>query len=83
MQLIEHSSGITSLGNAWREYSKLGAETVDLTNTNIRSVVEQYIEALRGEELERAQSSGTDRRHRQAKLVKPQDMLHDVILLGN
>ncbi|KAG2107663.1 uncharacterized protein F5147DRAFT_774110 [Suillus discolor] len=82
--LIEHLSGITSLGNAWREYSKLGAQTADLTNTNIRSLVEQYIEALRGEELERAQSSGADRRHDgQAKLVKPQDMLHEVILLGN
>ncbi|KAG2107069.1 uncharacterized protein F5147DRAFT_774665 [Suillus discolor] len=82
--LIEHSLGITSLGNAWQEYSKLGAQTADLTNTNIRSLVEQYMEALRGEELERAQSSGADRRHDgQAKLVKPQDMLHEVILLRN
>ncbi|KAG2365320.1 hypothetical protein BDR07DRAFT_1374402 [Suillus spraguei] len=82
--LIEHLWGITSLGNAWREYSKLGAQLADLTNTNICSLVEQYIEALRGEELERVQSSGADRRHDgQAKLVKPQDMLHEVILLRN
>jgi hypothetical protein len=55
----------------------------DLINTNICSVVEQYIEALRGEELERVQSLGTDRRHRQVKLVKLQDMLHDIIFLRN
>ncbi|KAG2092149.1 uncharacterized protein F5147DRAFT_657766 [Suillus discolor] len=34
-------------------YSKLGAQMNDLTNTDIRSLVEQYIEAQRGEELER------------------------------
>ncbi|KAG2115476.1 hypothetical protein DEU56DRAFT_761669 [Suillus clintonianus] len=52
--LIGQTSGITLLGNAWREYSKPGAQTDELTNADICSLVEQYIEAQRGEELERA-----------------------------
>jgi ribosome modulation factor len=49
-------------------------------------MVEQYIVAQRGEELERMRSSGMKRGHDgRSKLVKPpqEDMLHAVILLGN
>ncbi|KAG2135313.1 WD40-repeat-containing domain protein [Suillus clintonianus] len=83
--VIGQTSGITLLGNAWQEYSKPRAQTDELMNADIRSLVEQYIEAQRGEELERARSSGMNRRHDgRSKLVKPQeDMLHAVILLGN
>ncbi|KAG1767309.1 WD40-repeat-containing domain protein [Suillus placidus] len=52
--VIGQTPGITLLGNAWREYSKPRAQTDELMNADIRSLVEQYIEAQRGEELERA-----------------------------
>ncbi|KAG1796580.1 WD40-repeat-containing domain protein [Suillus variegatus] len=78
---IGQTSGITLLGNAWREYSKSGAQTDELTNVDIRSLVEQYIEAQRAEELEKVRSSGMN--DGQTKLIKPQDVLHGVILLGN
>lgn len=81
MQSIGQTSGITLLGNAWREYSKSGAQTDELTNVDIRSLVEQYIEAQRAEELEKVRSSGMN--DGQTKLIKPQDVLHGVILLGN
>ncbi|KAG1774995.1 hypothetical protein EV702DRAFT_1199845 [Suillus placidus] len=78
---IGQTSGITLLGNVWREYSKLGARTSDLTNADICSLVEQYIEAQRGEELERSRSSGMNNRH--GGRAKLQEERHAVILLGN
>jgi hypothetical protein len=81
MQWIGQTLGITLLGNVWREYSKLGARTSDLMNADIRSLVEQYIEAQRSEELERSRSSGMNHRH--GGRAKLQEERHAVILLGN
>jgi hypothetical protein len=84
----------TSLGNAWQEYSKLKARPHELTNDDIRIMVNEYIEDRkmeqfiansRGDDHERR---GDNERRAVQRILRSSEKSHDeeteaVILLGN